>query len=206
MNPIRLVAAFGLLLIAANAPADDETPHWVEHNFARQHAALMHKVRTLKIPKIDWNDVTARQALSELSDKCKEADPEHKGISFVGEPSFADAPPFRLTVHAKNKSLLDVLKSMKYPFSVGRDSISLYYESGEGLCQAHFYVPIGYFKPPPEYAEKTDTTAYDVAPQLAARGVHFPSGSSAIYSPGREELFVKGGSDVVEAVDEALNP
>jgi hypothetical protein len=205
MNAVRLLVSLVLLLVATSAGADDNTPIWVEHNFAKQHAALMHKVRTLIIPKIDWNHLTIQQALDDLSDKCKEADPEHKGISFVGDPSLANAP-FRLAFHAENKSLLEVLKSMSYPFAIGRDDVSFYYDAGEGISRAEFYVPQNYFKTPSENASKSVPAAYDVAPQLAAKGVGLPGGSSATYIPDREKLIVVGGRDLVEAVDELLNP
>jgi hypothetical protein len=205
MNAARIFVAVGLSLFATIGWADDDTPHWVEHNFARQHAALMHKVRTLIIPKIDWNNLTAPEALKDLSDKCRQADPEHRGISFIGEPSLAHAP-FRLVVHDDKKTLLEVLKSMPYRFTIGRSEVFFYYDAGEGISRAEFYVPLNYFKTASESATKETPAAYNVAPQLAAKGVGLPAGASATYLPNREKLIVVGGWEIVEAVDELLNP
>jgi hypothetical protein len=209
MNAVRLLVA---LLVAASlfstfARAIDELiTAEVDQKYVQHHAELMHKVRSLIIPKVDWKDVTFRQALKDIAPMCQAADPTHQGIHFTLDPTIARRQSlYRVTYKGENKPLIEILRQLG-KFRVTGGDVHFFYDSGKGGDWEVFYVPPNYFKIGSENAVKGVPGVYGVASQLAAKGAELPAGATALYFPDREKLSVGGSYEIVESVDELLNP
>lgn len=206
MNAVRHYVTLALLLIAVNGWADDDTSHWVEHNFARQHAALLHQTKQLIIPKIDWKNLSPQQVLDDLSDKCKAADPAHRGISFVAH--WNDGTPYRrITFKAIKTSLFEILSHLPFTFMIGNSDITIIDNGfGDYLLSSDYYVPPNAFKIGPANEIPGHPGTYDVRTPLAAKGVRFAPGMSATFLPNKYKLTVVGLDEQVHQVDDILNP
>jgi hypothetical protein len=193
---MRLVApiflAFALLSVFARG--NEAIPAWVDQKYLARHAEMMHKVRTLIIPKVDWSNLPLRAAIEDIAYKCQLADPTHQGIHFVIDHRITPMTAARVTYQGENIPLLEILKEMG-DFSVTDEDVYLF-DAGEGMVIHTFYVPTSFF---------STQSGSDAQHQLMAKGVRFPAGETASYNPDTKKLVVRGTRSV-EEVDELLNP
>ena len=176
--------------------ADDES----------DHAALLHKLRTLILGEIDLRNATSKEALRVLSDECIKSDPEHRGISFVGHFRQMDEAT-RITLHLEGVSVKEALKHL-FDYSVETNVVRVGYDHiCESVIVRHFEVPNGLFLLGPSKPGDAQKKIYDVTPQLVARGLERTPVTSAIYEPEKKQLTVMAtSSEQLNLVDEILNP
>ena len=168
------------------------------------HAKLLHKLRTIIIPKFVINKATYREALQILTKESIKADPEHRGIGLASHFNPDDVYP-RITLSLENVSVKEILSHL-LAYGVGDSVVSVWHDSGEGLSSRTFVLPRGCFLLGPSKPGDAQQREYDLRDQLAKRGVRFPPGTSAIYTPERRELKIVNSWQEVNLVDEILNP
>src|ERR1700723_167543 len=108
---------FGACLFAASfcfAKASDDATEssWLQKDYLRHHAEMMHKVRTLIIPEVDWESISFRQALEDLAFKCQRADPTYQGIHFIVDHTWKTATHLSVTYHGKDRPLIEILRQL----------------------------------------------------------------------------------------------
>jgi hypothetical protein len=202
--PLLVSLLFAALLFPQPAQADETIPAWVDQKYLLRHAEMMHKVRTLIIPKVDWKNVPFRTALEDIAYKSRLADPTHQGIHFMVDPRITHMAVLPVTYQGENKPLFEILKQLG-SFGITDSDVYFEYNGGEGISSRAFYVPTGFFKIPAGNESNGAPDKYDVRDQLSAKGVKFSPGATAIYDPQIEKLCVIG-KDSIEQVDELLNP
>jgi hypothetical protein len=205
-----VICLFAASLCFAKASDDATEPRWLQKDYLAHHAEMMHKVRTLTIPEVDWEKVGFRQALEDLAFKCQRADPTHQGIHFIVERSWKNAFHPHLTLHGKDQPVIDILRQLG-EFRITDGDVCFFDDGGEGFMVSTFCVPQGYLglHAPMLVTDGHDTLdmrTVDARDQLAAKGVPFPAGGTAVYLTKQSKLIVRGGYETIEGVDELLNP
>jgi len=204
---ICLIAGF---CCCAKAYDNAAEPRWLQKDYLTHHAEMMHKVRTLVIPEITWEKVSFRQALQDLAFKCQRADPTHQGIHFIVDRSWNNSFHLPVTYHGKDQPVIEILRQLG-KFWITDGDVCFFNDGGEGLMVSTFCVPPGYLglHAPILVTNRPDTLemrTVDAQGLLAAKGVHFSSGESAVYLPTQSKLIVRGSYETIEDVDELLNP
>ncbi|MCU0857092.1 MAG: hypothetical protein MUC65_01645 [Pontiellaceae bacterium] len=174
-----------------------------------QANAVRSKLEAIRIPSLSFQDAGIQQAVSELSKRCRELDPEHKGINLVVLGT-ADTllPP--VTFSGTDLSALEALNIITQiagmKIEIGSTAVTL--------------TPVNY-EPPQQMV----ATEFDLIPavgsKLAARAngqtgglidvrdffstVPFPPGSSAQYNPEFNVLLVRNVPKYIEKVSALLN-
>lgn len=195
MKLLVLLTIISSMLCAAAAPPESITT---------KHDKIMAAMDGMIFDKIKLKNATIDEAVRLLTKESKQADPEHKGIRFViRAPS--PRPPASITMDEHNASLKTVLKQIQhqtgYAYAVGDKAVSMWYDNGEGLTRRTFTVPNGFIAITPG---QPASSPYDVKPQLAAKGIHFPVGMAAQYQPDQRQLIVTASPDQLEDIDDLL--
>ncbi len=168
------------------------------------HDRIMARMDALSFPNLKLDNLTIEEVSQLLTTESKKADPAHLGIHFVPRLNPGDVK-IKVSVQLKSGSIRQVLGQLQVPmdiaYTVEQSNISLWHDEGEGLSKATFTVPNGFFQVKPDQSLQSFC---DVVPQLAARGIGFPAGWSAVYQPSARKLIVVGGADLVENVDYLL--
>jgi len=167
------------------------------------HAKLLHKMKTLVIDQIDWKNLSVQDAVKSLAAATKRCDPQHEGINFV--LTRTDLPQ-RITLKLRNASVREIIEDMGLAYFVERFAISLFYDNGEGLCSSTYLVSSKFFQTGPDNVLDKKMGTYEVRKQLETKGIHFPPGTLAIYTPATKTLRVVNTYQEVLAVDDLLNP
>jgi len=167
------------------------------------HARLLHKMRDLVIDQIDFKNLSIQDAVRSLATTTKRCDPQHEGINFVLTRS--DLPQ-RITLKLKNATVRDIIGHMGLAYFVERFAVSLYYDNGDGLCSRTYLVSSKFFQISPNNEFDKNKGTYDVRKQLEIKGIHFPPGTDANYTPATKTLRVVDTYPEVLAVDDLLNP
>jgi hypothetical protein len=169
-----------------------------------EHDKIMVAMDGMIFKKIELKNATIDEAVRLLTEESKKSDPEHQGIRFVVHAP-SPRPPASITLDEQNASLKTVLKKIQqqtgYAYTVGDAVLYVWYDNGEGLTRRTFTVPSGFFEIKPEQSPQS---FYDVKPQLAAKGIHFPVGRSAQYQPSQRQLIVTADPDQLEDIDDLL--
>jgi len=200
-------AIFLFLSLAASlaSRADDESGAYLALQIV-DHAKLVHKVKTLVIDQINWNNLSFQEAVKSLAAATKRSDPEHQGINFV--ICRPDVPTSAITLHLKNVTVPEVLSDIRgqpsLVYSIGTFAVSLDYDNGCGLSIRSYLVSSKFFQIGPD--DKPNEGTYDVKRQLAEKGIHFAPGTSAIYTPATKTLCVVNTRNEVDAIENMLNP
>jgi general secretion pathway protein D len=183
---------------------------------------------------LDFTDVSIEQATNYLYTESKRLDePTHKGIPFIIQPDASStAKPISLTLNnvPVGEALRYVcqLADVKYKVQDYAVSIVPFTASTDDLISRVFIVPPSFVQPPE--ASSTDTTGAlggtnpnirPVAPVvtaaptggdsdsvqsvLEAKGVKFPPGASAVYTPTTNALTIVDSADQMELIEELVN-
>ena len=181
---------------------------------------------------LDFNNATIEEATNFLSVESTRLDPDHKGVNFVIEPNAsATAKPVSLTLN--NVPLGEALRyvcqlaNVKYKVQDYAISIVPFSQSTDDLVSKSFIVPPNFVAPPAATgtitsataglgdrqvaAPPTDTTAPvegegdTVRQALMAKGIKFPPGASAVYTPVTGQLTVLDTADQMELLEELVN-
>jgi general secretion pathway protein D len=180
---------------------------------------------------LDFNNATIEEATNFLSIESKRLDPEHKGVNFVIQPEASTtAKPVSITLN--NVPLGEALRyvcqlaNVKYkvqefaisivPFSQNTDDlISRIFivqpnfvaaPSAGGTIESATSVLTG-IRPiaPPAGATREEGGGDTVRAALIAKGVKFPPGASAVYTPTTGQLTVVDTADQMELLEELVN-
>jgi general secretion pathway protein D len=183
---------------------------------------------------LDFNNATIEEATNFLSVESKRLDPEHKGVNFVIQPEAStSAKPVSLTLN--NVPLGEALRyvcqlaNVKYkvqefaisivPFSQGTDDLiskTFYVQpnfvappAGTGTIGSATDVLTGVARPIPTAPSATPVdsgSSGDIVRQaLITKGVKFPPGASAVYTPSTGQLTVVDTADQMELLEELVN-
>lgn len=178
---------------------------------------------------LDFTDVSIEQATNYLYTESKRLDePTHKGIPFIIQPdASASAKPITLSLNKVPVSealrYICQLANVKYKVQDYAISIVPFTASTEDLISRTFIVPPSFVQPTetatdtntqtnpnlrpvnPSVTSKTATDANSVQSVLAAKGVKFPPGASAVYTPTTNALTIVDSADQMELIEELVN-
>ncbi len=180
---------------------------------------------------LDFTNATIEEATNYLSIKSKELDEQgHKGVNFIIQPlASSTAKPITLTLN--NVPLEDALRyvcqlaNVKYKVEDYAISIVPFNENTDDLISRKFNVQPSFVVPPSTNTTvtsitaalnrpvpgatpttpDTDTSTDPVIEALEAKGVKFPPGASAVYTPNTGELTVVNTADQMELIEELVN-
>ena len=186
-------------------------------------AAMIHQLRGIIVPKIEFHDTSISDAIDSLGQEVRRLDPEHRGCSiFLKLPTAkaadgSPAPEPKITLTATNLPWWEALRAvaaqagMKVkiePYAVAIVPIS---DQTDALVTATFAVAPGFFGI--EGAEAPSSTAPEVAEPakhfdaktwLEAKGIVFPSGSSATYLSSSNKLVVRNTKENADLIEKLL--
>ncbi len=183
---------------------------------------------------LDFNNATIEEATNFLSIESKRLDPDHKGVNFIIQPeasSTAKAVSITLNNVPLGEALRYVCQLANVKFKVQDYAISIvpFSQSTDDLISRTFNVQPNFVAPPtatgtidsatsaltgtrpiattPDTnATPSDTDSGDIVRQaLIAKGVKFPPGASAVYTPTTGQLTVVDTADQMELVEELVN-
>jgi general secretion pathway protein D len=194
---------------------------------------LDQKLRNIYL-SLDFNNATIEEATNFLSVESARLDPEKKGVNFVIEPSASTtAKPVSITLN--NVPLGEALRyvcqlaNVKYKVQDYAISIVPFSQNTDDLVRRIFIVQPNFVEPPPAAGAiasataslngdravaapaPSDTGAEDngggdiVKQALIAKGLKFPPGASAVYTPVTGELTVVDTADQMELLEELVN-
>ena len=182
---------------------------------------------------LDFNNATIEEATNFLSVESSRLDPDHKGVNFVIEPlASTTAKPVTLTLN--NVPLGEALRyvcqlaNVKYKVQDYAISIVPFTQSTDDLVSRTFIVQPNFVAPPAAagainsatdttlggrpIAAPTDTTSGTdenggdlVRQALIAKGIKFPPGASAVYTPVTGQLTIVNTADQMELLEELVN-
>jgi general secretion pathway protein D len=180
------------------------------------------------IISLDFSGASIEEATNYLSAKSKELDDQgHKGVNFIIQPAAAaTAKPITLTLNSvpMDEALRYIcqLANVKYKVQDYAISIIPFTASTDDLISKTFTVQPSFVVPPStattvtslslarpnptqQQAAPTDTGTQDpVIEALKAKGVKFPAGASAVYTPNTGQLTVVNTADQMELIDELV--
>jgi general secretion pathway protein D len=198
---------------------------------AKTNFSIDQKLSSIFIPTIDFNGASIEDATSYLSSESKRIDPEHKGVNFIIQPE-ASTSAKQITLQLTNVPLGEALRyicqlaGVKDKVEDYAISIVPFNANTDDLISRIFNVQPSFVAPP---AENTDTTAAGgaggrpinpnvaapttttdqggdtVLAALEAKGVKFPPGSSAVYTPTTGQLTVVNTADQMDLLEELVN-
>ncbi|GAB4251797.1 MAG: hypothetical protein OHK005_19010 [Candidatus Methylacidiphilales bacterium] len=191
---------------------------------------ITEKLRTLIIPEINFQPgTTIDDAASFLTLRSRDVDPTKEGVSFLvkNEQARNEAKPFSLQLQnvplgeaLRYVTLLAGIKSRTEEFAVFFVPLS---DRSENLVRREFRVQQDFFDTAPDPAATpaaggasrrrpavstgttVDSTAGSIARRaLEARGVEFPEGATAVYSPATGILTVLNTQDQIDYIEELV--
>jgi general secretion pathway protein D len=183
------------------------------------------------ILSLDFTDVTIEQATNYLYTESKRLDePTHKGIPFIIQPD-ASSSAKTITLTLNNVPVGEALRyicqlaDVKYKVQDYAISIVPFSASTEDLISRTFVVQPSFVQPPenntpsgggfdtnpnvarPIISENAPKQAAlnSVQAVLEAKGVKFPTGASAVYTPATNTLTIVDSADQMELIEELVN-
>ena len=199
---VTVLALIGLcLFVTIQLRADDSDED--ERAAQRSHAEVLKKLRAIVIESIDVNNITLREALKVLSEESIKADPDHRGVSFIGRFG-PEAAPVRVTVSLNHVTLKEAIADM-FEYSVVGSDVYVEYRNEIGLDSRTFRLPNGLYLLGPNAPGESQKHSYDVLQQFSEAGVRFAPGATAMYRPDEKKLTVVATPDEINEVDELLN-
>jgi general secretion pathway protein D len=211
------------------ASAQEGQPSIIAHtNFG-----LDQKLKEISL-SLDFNNATIEEATNFLSIESKRLDPEHKGVNFVIQPEASTtAKPVTITLNnvPLGEALRYVCQLANVKFKVQDYAISIvpFSQNTDDLISRNFNVQPDFVAPPaaagviesatvaltatrPIAAPTTTSsssgegTGGDTVRQaLILKGVKFPPGASAVYTPSTGQLTVVDTADQMELLEELVN-
>jgi general secretion pathway protein D len=181
---------------------------------------------------LDFNNATIEEATNFLSVESTRLDPDHKGVNFVIQPEASTtAKPVSLTLNnvPLGEALRYVCQLANVKFKVQDYAISIvpFTQNTDDLVRRTFIVQPNFVAPPtaagtissaaagllggravPDATPAAGTTPADsgagdlVRQALIAKGIKFPPGASAVYTPITGELTVVDTADQMELLEE----
>jgi general secretion pathway protein D len=183
---------------------------------------------------LDFNNATIEEATNFLSVESNRLDPDHKGVNFVIQPEASTtAKPVSITLN--NVPLGEALRyvcqlaNVKYKVQDYAISIVPFSQSTDDLVSRTFIVQPNFVAPPSAVgtinsaaasalgerpvaavpdanANPADDSGGDIVQQaLIAKGLKFPPGASAVYTPVTGQLTVVNTADQMELLEELVN-
>lgn len=174
-----------------------------------QAAALRSKLESLRIPALSFQNASLQQAVSELSARCRELDPERKGVNLVVfGTSETLLPP--VTFFGTDLSALEALgiitqiTGTKYEIEANQVSLTpVDYESPQQMVSIEFdHTPAVGSKLAARAAGQTGGLV-DVRDFFST--VPFPPGASAQYNPEFRVLLVRNAPKHLDRVAALLD-
>ena len=180
---------------------------------------------------LDFNNATIEEATNFLSIESKRLDPEHKGVNFIIQPDASTtAKPVSITLNnvPLGEALRYVCQLASVKFKVQDYAISIvpFSQSTDDLVSRTFMVQPNFVVPPATAGAIESATAPGIRPvapsagaatpaveeggdtvrqALIAKGVKFPPGASAVYTPTTGQLTVVNTADQMELLEELVN-
>ena len=208
---------------------EGQTPISAHTNFG-----LDQKLKDIYL-SLDFNNATIEEATNFLSIESKRLDPEKKGVNFIIQPEAStSAKPVSITLNnvPLGEALRYVCQLANVKFKVQDYAISIvpFSQRTDDLISRTFIVqpnfvqppsavgniesatgslngtrpvppPTNGATPPPTEDEEGDT----VRAALVAKGLTFPPGASAVYTPTTGQLTVVNTADQMELLEELVN-
>jgi general secretion pathway protein D len=194
---------------------------------------LDQKLKTIFL-SLDFTNATIEEATNFLSIESKRLDPDHKGVNFIIEPSASTtAKPVTLTLNnvPLGEALRYVCQLANTKFKVQDYAISIvpFTANTDDLISRTFIVQPNFVAAPAttgtiessttaltetrpiapapgtDTAPPSDDTGDTVKQALTAKGVKFPPGASAVYTPSTGQLTVVDTADQMELLEELVN-
>jgi len=184
---------------------------------------------------LDFNNATIEEATNFLSIESKRLDPDKRGVNFIIQPEASTtAKPVSITLNnvPLGEALRYVCQLANVKFKVQDYAISIvpFSQSTDDLISRTFIVQPNFVAPPAAtgaiesataaltgsrpIATTPDTTGAAASPEstgdtvrdaLIAKGVKFPPGASAVYTPTTGQLTVVDTADQMELLEELVN-
>lgn len=189
------------------------------------------KLKSIILPSLDFTDVTIEQATNFLFTESKRLDePTHKGIPFIIQPDASDTAK-TITLSLNNVPVGEALRyvcqlaNVKYKVQDYAISIVAFNASTEDLISRTFVVQPSFITAPETATPDSGLQGGSVRPVnplagapptrnqplngvqsvLEAKGVRFPNGASAVYTPATNTLTVVDTADQMELIEELVN-
>ncbi len=200
---------------------------------AHTNFGLDQKLKDIFI-SLDFTNATIEEATNFLTVESSRLDPDHKGVNFVIQPEASTtAKPVSITLN--NVPLGEALRyicqlaNVKYKVQDYAISIVPFTQNTDDLVSRNYIVQPNFVAPPPPSGTiESPTSALDgsrpteapatptpaagdngggdtVKQALIAKGVKFPPGASAVYTPITEQLTVVDTADQQELLEELVN-
>jgi general secretion pathway protein D len=193
---------------------------------------LDQKLRNIFL-SLDFNNATIEEATNFLSIESKRLDPDHKGVNFIIQPEASStAKPVSVTLN--NVPLGEALRyvcqlaNVKYKVQDYAISIVPFTQNTDDLISRNFTVQPNFVATPSaggtiesatenlsarpiappagtEAPPSDDQSGDTVRAALIAKGVKFPPGASAVYTPTTGQLTVVDTADQMELLEELVN-
>lgn len=188
---------------------------------AKPGAALMQqKIDSIIIDKIYFDKADITEVLQSLTQKSKELDPDHQGISFVlqlsGNTPVSGTPaPINPGIHREITIALENIRLGKIFNEIAHQTNLQYYvedhavyfrpaiDESEVLTVRTYLVPDNLFKmmsPAPGNSASTGSDTVDVKEQLAKLGFRFPVGATAIFLPASGKMVVHNTPEQLDLI------
>jgi general secretion pathway protein D len=184
---------------------------------------------------LDFNNATIEEATNFLSIESKRLDPDHKGVNFIIQPEAStSAKPVSVTLNnvPLSEALRYVCQLANVKFKVQDYAISIvpFSQSTDDLISRTFIVQPNFVAPPatlgtvesatsaltgtcpvattteaPAGGATDESSGDTVREALIDKGVKFPPGASAVYTPTTGQLTVVDTADQMELLEELVN-
>jgi len=201
---------------------------------AHTNFSLEEKLKDIFL-SLDFNNATIEEATNFLSIESKRLDRDHKGVNFIIQPEAStSAKPVSVTLNnvPLGEALRYVcqLANVKYKVQDYAISIVPFSQSTDDLISRTFIVQPNFVAPPSATGTIESATAALTRPiateappagatpspsdeaggdtvreALIAKGVKFPPGASAVYTPTTGQLTVVDTADQMELLEELVN-
>ncbi|MDQ3625177.1 MAG: hypothetical protein M3463_22315, partial [Verrucomicrobiota bacterium] len=164
---------------------------------AARDGRLRAQLERIVIPRVDFRDVSLREAIEFLRGKAAELDPELSGLTIISRPDHAAAEQARITLTMTNVPFSEVVKyvaklaGMKVQIESAA-VVFVPFGTSDSLLVRAFPLSNEGFK------RLAAGTSGDIKETLEQQGVAFPPGASAVY-------LARGGRLLVRNTDENLN-
>ena len=197
---------------------------------AKTNFSIDQKLSSIFISGIDFTGASIEDATSFLSSESKRLDPEHKGVNFIIQPE-ASTSAKPITLQLTNVPLGEALRyicqlaGVKDKIEDYAISIVPFNANTDDLISRTFNVQPSFVAPPadntapnpnaggaagrpinPNIAPPpTEGGSDTVLAALEAKGVKFPPGASAVYTPTTGQLTVVDTADQMDLLEELVN-
>ncbi|MEM9444154.1 MAG: hypothetical protein AAGA18_02265 [Verrucomicrobiota bacterium] len=188
---------------------------------------INNKLKNIIIPEINFKGATIQDAVSYLKQQSQFHDPEGEGIDFILKDKAAQSKnAFSISLRSipigEALRYVTTLAAMKYRVEEYAVFIVSLDERSEVLVSREFVVDASFFEATGEVTEDdtssrrrrrssaaSETTVLSdrtrITKSLEDKGVDFPEGATASYSPSRGILTVRNTQDQIDLVEELVS-